>query len=161
MMIDRAHRYAVTVSWTGNRGSGTRDYRSYDRDHEIQVPGKPILGGSADPAFLGDSGRYNPEEMLVAALSACHMLWYLHLCAENGVVVTEYRDEARGLMVETSGGVGHFYEVELRPAVVIRASSSIDVAIELHERAHQLCYIARSVNFAVRCAPTVVAATRG
>lgn len=157
-MVNRTHRYGVDVVWTGNNGTGTRDYRSYDRDHEIHVPGKPVLMGSSDPAFRGSEERYNPEEMLVAAVSACHMLWYLHLCADNAVVVTEYGDEATGLMEERPGKPGRFVEVELRPRVVIHQSSSVAMAIELHERAHELCYIANSVNFPVGCTPVVTVA---
>jgi organic hydroperoxide reductase OsmC/OhrA len=145
------HRYTIQLAWTGNRGEGTSSYRSYERSHVISVPGKPSIPGSSDPAFRGDRARYNPEELLVASLSGCHMLWYLHLCADAGIVVTHYADEAVGTMVETADGGGHFTEVVLRPAVVIAPGGDVEHARQLHHRAHELCFIASSVNFPVRC----------
>ncbi|HEX7050223.1 MAG TPA: OsmC family protein [Longimicrobiales bacterium] len=145
------HGYTVQLVWTGNRGEGTSHYRSYDRSHEISVAGKPPIPGSSDPAFRGDRSRYNPEELLVAALSACHMLAYLHLCADAGIVVTGYSDEAAGTMVETPDGGGRFTDVLLRPSVTVAADSDLDLALRLHDRAHELCFIASSVNFPVRC----------
>lgn len=163
----RTHYYDVAVRWTGNRGDGTAGYTSYDRAHEVHVAGKAVVEGSSDPAFRGDASRYNPEELLVAALSACHMLTYLHLCSDAGVVVISYTDAARGTMVETAGGAGgRFTEVVLRPAVTIAVGAAArtsaaaaqgvstdpaTLAEQLHERAHELCYIASSVNFPVRC----------
>ena len=146
----REHRYEVGVVWTGNSGSGTAGYRSYSRNHEISIAGKPAISASSDPAFRGDRDRYNPEELLVAALSACHMLSYLHLCAVNGVVVTAYEDAATGLMTEDPNGGGAFTEAVLRPVVTIQAGSSEDTAHRLHEEAHRLCFIANSVRFPVR-----------
>ena len=150
-----AHAYAVRVEWTGNVGEGTRGYRGYERAHEITVAGKPLIAGSSDPAFRGDGTRYNPEELLVASLSACHMLWYLHLCADAGIVVTGYVDEASGTMAETADAGARFTEVVLRPVVALRAGADAERAVTLHERAHALCYIANSVNFPVRCEPVV------
>lgn len=149
------HSYEVRVTWTGDLGEGTRGYRSYARAHDISVAGKPTIPGSSDPAFRGDRSRYNPEELLVASLSACHMLWYLHLAAEAGVVVTGYRDDAGGTMAETPDGGGRFTEVVLRPAVIVRPGADPEMAAALHHRAHELCYVARSVNFPVRCEPSV------
>lgn len=151
------HTYTVRVEWTGNQGEGTRGYRAYGRDHEIMAAGKPLIPGSSDPAFRGDRSRYNPEDLLVASLSACHMLWYLHLCANAGIVVTGYADDARGTMAETSDSGGHFTEVVLRPIVTVREGADPAVAVALHERAHHLCFIANSVNFPVRCEPKVQA----
>ncbi len=148
------HTYEVAIRWTGNRGDGTSAYSAYDRTHEITARGKPPLPGSSDPAFRGDPARYNPEDLLVASLSSCHMLVYLHLCAAENVVVTSYEDHAAGTMVETNDGGGHFTEVVLRPAVVIRDGDAA-VALQLHDRAHHLCFIANSVNFPVRCEPTI------
>lgn len=150
------HSYSTQVVWTGNRGSGTSSYRAYDRAHEIRSPGKPPLFCSSDPKFLGDRGRYNPEELLVAALSSCHMLWYLHLAADNGIVVIDYRDDASGTMFETSDGGGRFSEVTLRP--VVTAIGPVDAALaeSLHHRAHDLCYIASSVAFPVGCEPELI-----
>jgi len=151
----KEHSYSTNVSWTGNLGQGTSSYRTYARDHEISAPGKPTVPASSDPAFRGDQSRYNPEELLVASLSACHMLSYLHLCAVSGIVVTDYQDEAKGIMVETAGGGGHFTQVTLRPAVKVTHSSNSDLALQLHEKAHHLCFIANSVNFPVLCEPSI------
>jgi organic hydroperoxide reductase OsmC/OhrA len=147
----KQHEYSVTVKWTGDLGTGTSGYRAYKRDHEISAPGKPVIPGSSDPAFRGDPSRYNPEEMLVASLSTCHMLWYLHLCAEAGIVVTGYVDEPRGVMAETEEGGGRFTEVVLRPRVRLAAGADPALAQRLHEKAHDLCFIASSVNFPVTC----------
>lgn len=144
------HNYEIKMRWTGNRGSGTSDYRAYGRDHEISAAGKLItIPGSSDPAFRGDPKRFNPEELLLAALSACHMMSYLHLCAVHGVVVTSYEDAAEGSMVEKQGAGGHFTGVTLKPTVVISAESDREKALVLHEQAHHLCFIASSVNFPV------------
>lgn len=142
------------MTWTGNTGSGTANYRAYDRTHEYSVPGKPVIPGSSDPAFRGDATRYNPEELLVMSLSSCHMLWYLHLCAEAGVVVTEYVDEAVGTMAEVKETGGHFTEVILRPLATLQAGSDVELATRLHEKAHHLCFVANSVNFPVRVEPS-------
>lgn len=151
----KRHSYAVRVTWTGNLGQGTSGYTTYDRSHEISAAGKPAIPGSSDPAFRGDRSRYNPEDLLVASLSACHMLWYLHLCADAKIVVADYVDDASGTMAETSDGGGHFTEVVLRPSVVIGRGGDTALATALHERAHHLCFIANSVNFQVRCEPRI------
>ena len=151
----KEHTYAVRVAWTGDRGSGTSGYRAYARDHEVSAAGKPVVPGSSDPAFRGDPARYNPEELLVASLSACHMLWYLHRCADAGVVVTGYVDDARGTMAETADGGGRFTGVTLRPRVRVAEGSDRELAASLHERAHRMCFIANSVNFPVTCEPAV------
>lgn len=153
--MNRPHRYRVDVVWTGNRGSGTDGYRNYSRNHVIRIPGKPELAGSSDPTFRGDATRHNPEDMLVTALSTCHMLSYLHMATVAGVVVTDYRDAAEGTMV-TEGDGGHFTEVVLRPTVTITAASDPAKAEAAHEAAHHACFIANSVNFPVRCEPRVV-----
>jgi len=154
MSDGRRHRYAVTVEWTGNRGEGTATYRSYSRDHAIAVAGKPAIAGSSDPVFRGDASRHNPEDFLVSALSACHMLSYLHLCAVSGIVVTAYEDHAAGDMRETADGGGRFTGVVLRPRVTISAGDP-GLARALHEKAHRLCFIASSVNFPVTCEPEI------
>jgi organic hydroperoxide reductase OsmC/OhrA len=151
--VTRLHRYETTVTWTGNTGTGTSGYRDYERAHEVTVDGKPPIPGSSDPAFRGDAARWNPEELLVASLSQCHMLWFLHLCAANGVVVTEYHDQAAGTMAETADGGGHFQQVVLRPRVRFAAPEHAGRLRPLHEQAHKLCFIANSVNFPVRCEP--------
>jgi len=150
------HSYVTHVVWTGNRGSGTSAYRDYDRAHEIRAAGKPTLLCSADPTFRGDRERYNPEELLVASLSSCHMLWYLHLAADNGIVVVDYRDDATGTMVETPDGGGKFTDVTLHPVVTVRGTVDEQLADRLHHRAHELCYVASSVAFPVGCEPKLV-----
>lgn len=151
----KEHNYNATIRWTGNLGTGTSSYRAYSRNHEIEFPGKAVLPGSSDPAFRGDPTRYNPEEMLVASLSTCHLLWYLHLCAENNIVLTDYQDAAIGVMAESPDGSGRFLSVTLRPRAVITTESDPATARELHHRAHQLCFIANSVNFPVHCEPVI------
>jgi len=147
------------VRWTGNQGSGTSAYRAYSRNHEISAAGKPVVPASSDPAFNGDPGRYNPEDLLVASLSGCHMLWYLHLCAVNKVVVLEYQDNASGTMEETAGGGGRFVGVTLHPSITVTAQSDLDTARRLHHDAHEKCFIAGSVNFPVRVQPEFRAAS--
>lgn len=158
-MAERQHHYEVTVVWTGNLGEGTRGYRGYSRDLEISAAGKPAIPGSSDPTFRGDRSRYSPEDLLVISLAQCHMLWYLHLCAEAGVVVTGYTDLATGTMAESADGSGQFTEVVLRPRIDVAEAEMVDRAAALNERAHELCFIARSVNFAVRCQPAVEVST--
>ncbi len=143
------HNYKTNLTWTGNKGSGTNNYRAYERSHEIKIENKPMLNGSSDAAFRGDKTKYNPEELLVASLSACHMLAYLHVCAGEGVIVTGYSDAATGTMQETEDGGGHFTEVMLHPVVFVKDETMIDKANELHHKAHERCFIARSCNFPV------------
>ena len=156
-MGDHEHQYQLSVVWTGNRGTGTSSYRDYSRDHEVQALGKPALPGSSDPNFRGDGSRYNPEELLVASLSSCHMLWFLHLCADAGIVVTAYRDDASGTMVEHPDGSGEFTGVTLRPQAKIIDPARIGETAALHDRAHALCFVARSVKFPVRHEPVTTA----
>ncbi len=150
----RDHEYQLTVEWTGNRGGGTASYRGYDRAYTIEAGGKPPILGSSDPMFRGDASRYNPEELLLAALSSCHMLWYLHLCADAGIVVTHYVDRAQGEMREEADGAGRFTEVRLQPQVRCAAGTDLARAAALHADVHAKCAIFRSVNFPVVCRPT-------
>ena len=143
------HHYNLTVKWTGNTGEGTSHYRSYERSHSVMIDNKAELLCSSDPAFRGDKTRHNPEELMVASLSACHMLWYLHLCSEAGVIVTDYVDHATGIMVETSDGGGYFSEVTLHPVVTVAKNSMLEKANGLHKRANELCFSANSVKFPV------------
>lgn len=151
----REHRYETTVVWTGNTGEGTANYRAYTRDLEARGDGLPPIPSSSDPAFRGDPERWNPELLLVSALSQCHMLWHLHLCATGGVVVVAYEDRAEGTMAQTDDGGGHFTEVVLRPRVTVADASMTAKAQELHEPAHARCFIAQSMNFPVRHEPSV------
>lgn len=149
------HSYSTVLTWTGNRGQGTSAYDAYARDYEVACAGKAAIPGSADPHYRGDAERHNPEEMLVAALSACHMLWYLHLCAVNGVVVTAYEDAADGQIQTHADGTGEFRQVTLRPRVTISTGSDPDEAMRMHKEANAMCFIARSVNFPVQHRPEI------
>lgn len=155
----RNHRYEVELIWTGNQGTGTSGYTAYARDCEIRALGKPVILGSSDPAFRGDTARWNPEELLVASLSACHQLWYLHLCADAGVVVTAYEDNPLGILIEEDTGEGQFESIALRPRVTISAGSDPDLAKRLHHAAHAKCFIARSVSFPVTLEPAITGAS--
>jgi organic hydroperoxide reductase OsmC/OhrA len=152
----RDHHYTVHTIWTGNRGAGTSSYREYDRAHQVKVAGKPDLPMSSDANFLGDPKRHNPEDLLVASLSSCHMLWYLHLAAEAGFVVTEYEDRAEGHMQLRADGGGAFVRVTLRPRVKISGNFDASGATALHQKAHEQCFVANSVNFPVECEPEIV-----
>jgi len=150
----KQHHYRARIAWTGNEGVGTRAYRDYGREHEITAPGKPSIPGSSDPGFRGDAARWNPEELMVAALSACHQLWYLHLCSANGVVVQRYEDEAEGLMAEEADGGGRFVGITLRPRIALAPGADLARAAALHHEAHEKCFIANSVNFPVAIEPS-------
>src|ERR1700691_1747156 len=139
--MSKAHRYIVTNRWTGNLGSGTSAYAAYSRNHDLEAAAKSSpIPGSSDPAFRGDPGRYNPEELLVGALSACHMLVLLHLCADAGIVVVDYSDQAEGEMTEHADGSGEFTRVILRPRMMITDAARIADAIALNHRAHAGCF---------------------
>jgi organic hydroperoxide reductase OsmC/OhrA len=153
----KQHRYEIHVEWTGNEGEGTKTYKGYRRDHVIAARGKHQIQASSDPEFRGDRSRYNPEELLVASLSSCHMLWYLHLCSLNHVTVFDYQDPASGTMRENDDGSGEFVRVLLRPRVQISPGDDKAKALALHHEAHHMCFIARSVNFAVDVEPEIAA----
>ena len=148
------HSYELTVEWTGNQGTGTSAYRTYERSHTITVEGKPDVLASSDPTFRGDRTKYNPEELLVASASSCHMLSYLHVCAMAGVVVTAYVDHATGLMEEDAKGGGKFTSITLHPVVTVADPSMVEKAQALHHQANELCFIANSLNFPVLHQPT-------
>ena len=150
----KQHHYQTNLEWTGNKGKGTLNYRSYDRNHTIKVAGKPDLLGSSDPSFRGDPTCYNPEELLVASLSSCHMLWFLHLCSEAGIIVVDYQDKASGTMQERKDGSGIFESVTLYPRVTITEESKMELAQSLHQQAHRMCFIANSCNFPVKHEPS-------
>jgi len=149
----KKHVYHASVTWTGNTGEGTKTYRSYERNHIISITGRPDIPGSSDPSFRGDPSRYSPEDLLVASISSCHMLWFLHLSTVAGIVVTAYVDRAEGIMVETDDGGGHFEEVVLRPLITIDGEIDGEKLSAVHHQAHQLCFIANSCNFTIRPAP--------
>lgn len=147
------HHYHLTITWTGNTGEGTKTYKAYERDHTIEVSGKPVIPGTSEVSYFGNLTRYNPEELLVASLSACHMLWYLHLCALNHIVVTTYVDKAIGTMQNTPDGGGHFTEVVLQPSITIANDTDKNLLQQLQQQANKLCFIANSCNFPVRHNP--------
>jgi organic hydroperoxide reductase OsmC/OhrA len=148
-----AHHYNATIKWTGNKGSGTSGYRDYERSHSILLTDKPEILASSDPAFRGDKTKHNPEDLLLASLSSCHMLWYLHLCAEADIVIVDYVDNAIGTMLETADGSGYFSHVTLQPFVTVSDATMMKKANELHEKANEMCFIANSVNFPVHHKP--------
>jgi organic hydroperoxide reductase OsmC/OhrA len=150
------HNYSLTVRWTGNLGEGTSSYRGYSRDHDVQIPGLPVLRGSSDPTFHGDRTRYNPEQLLLAALAQCHMLSFLHVAVRHGVVVTDYQDDATGVMRLNRDGSGQFESVTLNPRVTLADPAHVELAAQLHHEANQVCFIARSVNFPVLHSPVTV-----
>lgn len=155
--MQKQHHYKLTVNWTGNPGHGTTNAAAYQRSHTIQAEGKELLSCSSDTAFRGDASKYNPEDMFLASLSACHMLWYLHLCADAGIIVMEYTDNPEGLMVEEcDGNPGRFIDVCLHPVVHVAKPDMVEKAIALHHNAHGKCFIANSCNFPVRHQPRIV-----
>lgn len=149
------HAYTATITWTGAGETGTSSYTAYSRDHVVAVDGKPDILASSDPAFRGDSSRHNPEELFVASLSECHMLWFLHVAAQSGVVVTEYTDSPVGTMRVEAAGAGQFTEIELRPKVTVASETTDEELAGLHEKAHAHCFISRSVNFPVHVRPVL------
>lgn len=146
----KTHNYQATIEWTGNLGTGTSNYKKYKRSHSIMVDGKAVIESSSDPSFLGDSSKHNPEELFLASISSCHMLWFLHLCSIEGIIVTAYVDKAIGTMIEENDGPGKFTEVILQPQVSIleeRMATNLD---SIHQKANSMCFIANSVNFRVK-----------
>lgn len=154
--MKRQHTYNTSIRWTGNKGTGTSSYKAFERSYTVSIKNKPDVLGSSDPAFLGDRTKHNPEELLVASLSSCHMLWYLHLCAEAGIVVTSYADNAVGAMLELTNGSGKFTGVTLNPSVTVSEFSMIEKANALHQKANEYCFIANSVNFKIAHRPTCI-----
>ncbi len=142
----KEHNYSLSLTWTGNKGEGTTTYKSYSRNHSIIAINKPPILSSSDPSFLGDASCYNPEELFLASLSSCHMLWYLHLCSQSGIIVISYSDNPTGIMTEDSDGSGRFKEVTLNPLVIVKESVMIKPANELHKKANKMCFIANSCN---------------
>jgi len=155
--MPKEHIYKAKINWTGNTGAGTSAYTAYSRAYEVSGDGgKDIIRGSADPIYRGEASRYNPEELVIATIAGCHMLWFLHLCADAGVVVVDYQDDATGNLVETDNGNGKFAEVTIHPRVTVTNRSDAELAKELHDKAHEFCFIANSMNFPVHFKPTIV-----
>ena len=151
----KEHKYQSKIEWTGNKGSGTDNYKNYERSHNVIIENKPIIQGSSDPAFRGEKSKHNPEDLLVSSISSCHMLWYLHFCSVNNVIVDEYTDIAEGIMLEDANWKGYFKEVTLHPNVIVRSNEMVEKAIELHKKANEYCFIANSVNFPIKHLPIV------
>lgn len=152
----KTHNYQATIEWTGNKGTGTDNYKNYERDHTITIDYKPAILGSSDPAFRGDKTKHNPEDMLISSLSSCHMLWYLHFCSVNNIIVVAYTDHVTGVMIEEVDGKGKFTEVTLHPTVVVANKDMVEKAKELHHKANEYCFIANSINFPVKHTPTIL-----
>lgn len=152
--MTREHKYKVSAEWTGNAGEGTKNVRTYDRSHTVTIQGKPDLHLTTDNPAVGDPSKLNPEDLLVSAIASCHMLSYLYLCSMQGIVVSSYSDSATGLMIENVSGGGQFKEVILHPNVCVTHENMVEKALELHHKAHEICYIANSVNFEVKCFPS-------
>ncbi len=153
----KEHHYKTKVVWTGNKSEGTKDYKAYERSHTISIEHKPDILGSSDAPFLGDITKHNPEDLFLSSLSVCHMLWFLHFCADNNIIVTAYTDNATGTMLQTDTGGGYFTSVTLHPVVTITDKSKIDLANSLHVEANKKCFIANSCNFKIKHEPTCVA----
>lgn len=151
----KQHKYQSKVTWTGDLGTGTSGYREYERAHSIQVNGKQEIQASSDPSFRGDPNKYNPEELFLASLSSCHMLWVLHLATVEGVVITGYEDKAEGTMEEANNGSGRFTEVTLRPHVTVKEERMLAKLDSIHQKANAMCFIANSCNFEVKHEPAV------
>ncbi len=155
----KIHEYKLSLTWTGNEGKGTADLSSYKRSYQSAVEGKPILEGSADPSYMGDPTKWNPEEMLLSSVASCQMLWYLGLCAMKKIAVTKYKDSPEGVVTTEAGGGGTFTEIILRPQIEISDAAQLEVAKSLHEEAHKKCFVANSLNCPIKIEPTVIASS--
>ncbi|REC55529.1 OsmC family peroxiredoxin [Chryseobacterium piscium] len=151
----KQHQYKSKIKWTGNTSESTQNYRSYERSYTISVDGKAEIKGSSDPAFLGNPELHNPEDLLLASVSSCHLLWYLHFCSVNKILVLEYIDFVEGTMIESENGSGKFTEIILKPKILVAEKEMIEKAIELHHKANEYCFIANSLNFEVKHQPEI------
>ena len=149
----KQHQYQLALQWTGNLGKGTASYNAYARDYTIGIEHKIAIAGSSDPAFLGDKHKHNPEDLLLSSIASCHMLWYLHLATTKGIVVVDYKDDAKGVMIEKEDGSGYFESVTLYPIVTIQDPTQIELAHALHKEANKYCFISNSLNFKVEHQP--------
>lgn len=157
--MSKKHNYSAAVTWTGNTGNGTIDAASYERSHVLSINNKVDIQCSSDTPFRGDGTKHNPEDMFLYSLSSCHMLWYLHLCADAGVVVTQYTDNATGTMIQHDTGGGHFEAVVLHPVVTITDKTKKELALSLHDKANEKCFIANSCNFSIEHEPKIIVST--
>ncbi|HLT94540.1 MAG TPA: OsmC family protein [Membranihabitans sp.] len=152
--MKKEHTYHIGLHWTGNQGQGTRNYKAYQRSYTVSVEGKPDIHGSSDPLYRGDKSKYNPEDLFLASIASCHMLWYLHLCADAGITVHEYLDQTSGTVRNNADGSGHFIDVTLHPRVGLENLEHESLATQLHQEANKFCLIANSCNFVIRHKPT-------
>lgn len=152
----KEHQYNQKVIWTGNTGKDTASYKDYQRDFEISIPDKAIIAGSSDPAFLGNPTKHNPEDLFLSAISSCHMLWYLHFCATSGIRVVKYEDQPIGILTEEPSGTGQFTKITLHPTVWIRNAEQVTLAKELHSKANEYCFIAKSIHIPIHHQPTII-----
>lgn len=153
--MNTQHNYKLAVKWTGNQGSGTSNYKEFERSYAIQIENKAVIHGSSDPEFRGDRTKHNPEELLLAAVSSCHMLWYLHLCSEAKIVVVDYIDNATAILQETENGNGKFTSITLNPIVTVTEKAMIEQATKLHKKANEFCFVSNSLNFKVDHQPVI------
>ena len=149
------HHYHTAIEWTGNKGAGTTGYTDYERSHVVRVENKVPLDASSDPHFRGDATKHNPEDLFLASIASCHMLWYLHLCADQGIIVTAYIDKAYGLMQTAANGSGQFRKIVMHPEVTVAEEQMKDQAHRLHHQAHEMCFLSNSVNFEIVIEPQI------
>jgi organic hydroperoxide reductase OsmC/OhrA len=153
--MNTQHNYKLDVKWTGNQGTGTSNYKDFERSYNIEIENKVDILGSSDPEFRGDKTKHNPEELLLASVSSCHMLWYLHFCTENKIIVTDYVDNATAVLEVTADGNGKFASITLNPNVSVTEKTMIEQATELHKKANEFCFVANSLNFKVDHQPII------
>ncbi len=157
MSIKAVHEFNTQIEWTGNTGLGTETYESYERDYTLSSEGKEQILCSSAAGFRGDTNKYNPEDLFIASLSSCHMLWYLHLCADNGIKVLSYIDATEAKLAVFLNGKGFFQSITLSPKVVVENPEHIQKAIALHQKANKMCFLANSLHFPIKHNPTVTA----
>jgi organic hydroperoxide reductase OsmC/OhrA len=156
--MQKEHHYALKITWTGNKGTGTSHYSAYERKHLIEIINKEAIEASSDTPFRGDGSKHNPEDFLLASLSSCHMLWYLHLCADAGIIVIAYTDEPSGTLSLHENGSGSFTNVILKPKITVKNKEMVENAKLLHDKANRMCFIANSINFKVHHQPEILVA---
>ena len=143
------HLFKASINWTSSQNQQQSEKKFYSKSHKIKLEGKPILIVSAAKAFKGNPELYNPEDLLLSSLVSCHMMSYLYVCSQNGIEVLEYSDNAEATLEVSPDGSGRFVEVTLNPKITISNSNQIQQALDLHQKANQLCFIANSCNFPV------------
>lgn len=143
------HLFKAAINWTSKQNPPDSTKRFYSKSHQIKIEGKPVLEVSAAKAFKGDPELYNPEDLLLSSLVSCHMMSYLYVCSQNGIEVLEYSDNAEATLEVSPNGSGRFVAAKLYPKVKILNPEQIQLALDLHQKANELCFIANSCNFPV------------